>query len=285
MKTILNLHVDNKTSLAAFLLISLMAFALIVPIFAQATEVSTDKAIYAQGDSVTITGAAAADQFVAIQVKNPTGTSILMSTVTADADGVFTKTFKLPADTTLGDYAITATEGGETATASFTVGTGGDDTTAPTLTISVSPDKSNYGAETVTISVTTSEPLAVAPLVVVTQADALAASITMTTVSSTSYTGDYEVVSDYDGTATIDASGDDLSTNTGTASATFTVTTATEAGASTSLEQLQADVSQLQTDVASLQSGTGAILSYLGIVIAVIAIVIAGASVAASRKK
>jgi flagellin-like hook-associated protein FlgL len=121
----LNLNPKSTSTLLAILFFSLLALAVITPAaIAQVTAVSTDATSYMPGDTVTISGTAPADALVALQVTNPMGTSILMSTVTADSTGAFTRTFKLADDVTEGTYTVSASYGGAAAkTATFEVST------------------------------------------------------------------------------------------------------------------------------------------------------------------
>ena len=67
--------------------------------------VETDFDVFQQGQMVTITGNAG-EKSVVIQVKDPTGISILVRTITTDFGGNFELQFRIPQTATLGDYQI-----------------------------------------------------------------------------------------------------------------------------------------------------------------------------------
>ena len=67
--------------------------------------VETDFDVFQQGQMVTITGNAG-EKSVTIQVKDPTGISILVRTITTDFGGNFDLQFRIPQTATLGDYQI-----------------------------------------------------------------------------------------------------------------------------------------------------------------------------------
>ena len=68
--------------------------------------VGTDSDLFEQGQTVTITGSTVQNNSVAIQVKDPTGASILVRSVTSDSDGNFSLQFKIPEHAILGVYEI-----------------------------------------------------------------------------------------------------------------------------------------------------------------------------------
>jgi len=67
--------------------------------------VETDFDVFQQGQMVTITGNAG-EKSVTVQVKDPTGISILVRTITTDFGGNFELQFRIPQTATLGDYQI-----------------------------------------------------------------------------------------------------------------------------------------------------------------------------------
>jgi len=67
--------------------------------------VETDFDVFQQGQMVTITGNAG-EKSVTMQVKDPTGISILVRTITTDFGGNFELQFRIPQIATLGDYKI-----------------------------------------------------------------------------------------------------------------------------------------------------------------------------------
>ena len=68
--------------------------------------VETNSDLFEQGQTVTITGNTVQNNSVAIQVKDPTGASILVRSVTSDSDGNFSLQFKIPQHAILGVYEI-----------------------------------------------------------------------------------------------------------------------------------------------------------------------------------
>ena len=68
--------------------------------------VGADSDLFEQGQTVTITGSTVQNNSVAIQVKDPTGASILVRSVTSDSDGNFSLQFKIPQHAILGVYEI-----------------------------------------------------------------------------------------------------------------------------------------------------------------------------------
>jgi hypothetical protein len=67
--------------------------------------VETNFDVFQQGQMVTITGNAG-EKYVTVQVKDPTGISILVRTITTDFGGNFELQFRIPQTATLGDYQI-----------------------------------------------------------------------------------------------------------------------------------------------------------------------------------
>jgi hypothetical protein len=77
------------------------------PAFA-ATELTLNTGMdtYAPGERVEISGDTKNDQLVSIQVKDPTGKSLLVRTITADGAGGYSLGFKIPKTAIHGDYSI-----------------------------------------------------------------------------------------------------------------------------------------------------------------------------------
>ena len=67
--------------------------------------VETDFDVFQQGQMVTITGNAG-EKSITIQVKDPTGISILVRTITTNFGGNFELEFRIPQTATLGDYQL-----------------------------------------------------------------------------------------------------------------------------------------------------------------------------------
>ncbi len=76
------------------------------------TEITldTNKGSYGPGDTVELTGkiANSSHQLVAIEVKDPSGNTIVIRTVQADSDGNFVLKFKIPSAVKSGNYDIIA---------------------------------------------------------------------------------------------------------------------------------------------------------------------------------
>ena len=68
--------------------------------------VETNSDLFEQGQTVTITGNTVQNNSIAIQVKDPTGASILVRSVTSNSDGNFSLQFKIPQHAILGVYEI-----------------------------------------------------------------------------------------------------------------------------------------------------------------------------------
>ena len=69
--------------------------------------VETNFGVFQQGQTVMVTGNTE-EKFVAIQVKDPTGISILVRTLETDSGGNFDLQFRIPQTAILGDYQIVA---------------------------------------------------------------------------------------------------------------------------------------------------------------------------------
>jgi len=70
--------------------------------------VETNFDLFEQGQLVMITGNAE-EKSVAIKVKDPTGISILVRSITTDSDGNFELEFRTSQTATLGEYQVVAT--------------------------------------------------------------------------------------------------------------------------------------------------------------------------------
>ena len=67
------------------------------PIFAQ-TDLTLSSSLdsYEPGELVTISGVTQSEQIVSVQVKDPTGKSLLIRSITADNAGNYSLEFKIP---------------------------------------------------------------------------------------------------------------------------------------------------------------------------------------------
>jgi hypothetical protein len=89
------------------LIISAGSFA---TVFAQSSiQISSDKDVYKPGDTVKLFGTANGAEKVAIEIQNSSGTPIFLRTVSPDASGKFTISFKVPEDFETGSIKIIST--------------------------------------------------------------------------------------------------------------------------------------------------------------------------------
>jgi len=113
--------------LAVFALMAVISFGLLVSqSFAAQITVETNKETYGPGDTVNLTGVVeggVAGDFVAIEVKSPSGETILIRTVELGAGGTYDLEFKIPSSGETGNYEIisNAKVGGETITETKTI--------------------------------------------------------------------------------------------------------------------------------------------------------------------
>ena len=77
------------------------------PIFAQ-TDLTLSSSLdsYEPGELVTISGVTQSEQIVSVQVKDPTGKSLLIRSITADNAGNYSLEFKIPKTAVQGNYVI-----------------------------------------------------------------------------------------------------------------------------------------------------------------------------------
>jgi len=93
-----------------FLILLLLVVSLgLSPAFAQ-TEftLSSSMESYEPGELVAISGVTQSEQIVSIQVKDPTGKTLLVRSITADNSGNYSLEFKIPKTATQGNYIIVA---------------------------------------------------------------------------------------------------------------------------------------------------------------------------------
>ncbi|MDE1766505.1 MAG: hypothetical protein KGI27_09605 [Thaumarchaeota archaeon] len=111
----------QKESIAILLVFLVNSNLLLQQSFEQITiSLDTPKDSYGPGDLVDVKGnvADSPDKLVAVQVKDPSGGTLLVRTVKTDEIGNFELTFKLPSTAKTGNYGITASANidGSTAT-------------------------------------------------------------------------------------------------------------------------------------------------------------------------
>ena len=93
-----------------FLILLLLVMSLgLAPAFAQ-TELTLNSSMnsYEPGELVTISGVTQGEQIVSVQVKDPTGKTLLVRSITADGTGNYSLEFKIPKTATQGSYIIVA---------------------------------------------------------------------------------------------------------------------------------------------------------------------------------
>jgi hypothetical protein len=79
------------------------------PIFAQ-TDLTLSSSLdsYEPGELVTISGTTTSEQIVSVQVKDPTGKSLLIRSINADNTGNYSLEFKIPKTAVQGNYEVVA---------------------------------------------------------------------------------------------------------------------------------------------------------------------------------
>ena len=236
-----------------FVLILLTAALAVLPVFAAPITITPAKTEYKSGETLNVTGVATPNTDITIQLFDSTGKRVAITQVTADAEGAYSAAnlWIFTKDDPSGTWTVKAYDAAaaEWAEATFTVTV---DVTAPTLTITIEPTKAVYKEETITIVVSSNEELKTAPTVTVTQAGASSVTVTMTETAPLKWSGTYTIVKGFDGTATVEATGEDLAGNVGTAKATFTVEVVP--AWEKSIAELQKKISALETKISSLES-------------------------------
>jgi len=92
--------------LILLLIITSLGFS---PIFAEINlTLNTDMASYEPGELVTISGTTQIEQIVSIQVKDPSGKTLLVRSINADNSGAYQLDFKIPKTALQGNYVIVA---------------------------------------------------------------------------------------------------------------------------------------------------------------------------------
>ena len=93
-----------------FLILLLLVVSLgLSPAFAQSEfTLSSSADSYEPGELVAISGVTQSEQIVSIQVKDPTGKTLLVRSITADNSGNYSLEFKIPKTATQGSYIIVA---------------------------------------------------------------------------------------------------------------------------------------------------------------------------------
>jgi len=99
----------------------ILCLALIVPAYAQALTVTTDKDVYGPGETIKVSGTAVPDSDVTVQIFNPALQLVDIDVARAGADGKYTLSFKIPEKIptglwTYGTYLVKAYMAGQVAT-------------------------------------------------------------------------------------------------------------------------------------------------------------------------
>ncbi len=111
---------------SALFLILLLGISVIPISFAESITIQTNKEQFSSGDIVSIDGQVSGGNvgdFVALEIKNPSGETILIRTVTLGDGGSFDLKFKIPDSGESGSYDIVANAqlGGQTITETKTI--------------------------------------------------------------------------------------------------------------------------------------------------------------------
>jgi len=99
----------------------ILCLALVVPAYAQALTVTTDKDVYGPGETIKVSGTAVPDSDVTVQIFNPALQLVDIDVTRAGADGKYTLSFKIPEKIptglwTYGTYLVKAYMAGQVAT-------------------------------------------------------------------------------------------------------------------------------------------------------------------------
>ncbi|MEM2196990.1 MAG: carboxypeptidase regulatory-like domain-containing protein [Nitrososphaerota archaeon] len=99
----------------------ILCLALVVPAYAQALTVTTDKDVYGPGETIKVSGTAVPNADVTVQIFNPALQLVDIDVARAGADGKYTLSFKIPEKIptglwTYGTYLVKAYMAGQVAT-------------------------------------------------------------------------------------------------------------------------------------------------------------------------
>ncbi len=224
MYNILNGRNLRDTIPICLLLIILLS---IIPVtLASPVTVTTDKTLYKIGDSISVTGSATPNAYITIQLFDPQGLRAAIGQTQASTEGSYSKLgiYRFTGTDTPGEWRIfvldaTRQESSETI---FTLA-------APipvTLDLTITPNKSIYKSEPIVITITADQPIKNV-LMHVSQVGAPTIPVTLTSTDSDNriWSGTYNIVEGYDGTATIEVAAEDNVENKVEKKITFTVDT------------------------------------------------------------
>ena len=112
--------------LTFFVLFLIVTFFFVSESFAAQITINTNKQTFVGGDTVELSGTVAggnAGDLVALEIKDPSGETILIRTVQLGSGGIFDLQFKLPASGQSGSYEIVANAqvAGQTVTETKTI--------------------------------------------------------------------------------------------------------------------------------------------------------------------
>lgn len=110
-----------KTSTSIFLLSLILCLALLTSVYAQTLTVATDKDVYGPGETIKVSGSAAPNADVTVQIFNPAMQLVDIDITRAGADGKYSVSFRIPdkiptGQWIYGTYLIKAYMAGQVAT-------------------------------------------------------------------------------------------------------------------------------------------------------------------------
>ena len=126
-----------------------------IPTAAASATVTADKKTAEPGDTVTITGTAAADENVVVKITDEAGNIVFFDAAKADASGKYTAAFVVPSDMAAGKLNVTAGSGNDVATMSLSVTSSPTATPKPTAKPTATPTLTATPKPTATLTPTT----------------------------------------------------------------------------------------------------------------------------------
>jgi len=118
-----------RTTALSVAITLILALAIVTPVYAQALTISLNKTSFVPGEVIEVSGTTSPNADVTVGIINPDGELVDLKIVTADANGNFRVTFKIPATiptgkwTKFGIYTVKAKSGAYEATATFELST------------------------------------------------------------------------------------------------------------------------------------------------------------------
>lgn len=99
----------NKLNLSILTFTMVLLCSQAVPVLSDIVLLMTNKRFYYKGQVVVIRGRASLNEYVAIQVKSPSGRTVWIDIVVATPGGTFICLFRLWEDAEYGEYIVYAT--------------------------------------------------------------------------------------------------------------------------------------------------------------------------------